>query len=331
MNDKGGTRAGNNLCFSVSGSDALVQVPAWWYTNLDHKKRHEPLTLFRSYAREPERYLKYDNYDAINVNKTVDIPCDYDGVMGVPISFLDKYCPEQFEILGLTSSSEECAGVPYTHSNGTRAFLNGHPIYSRCLILRRQSELSCVEDAIFDVYRLLLKGEEKAALDIALSLPDICGSVAYPEVSHIGKRYSRWYDEYIGKFEKMPSEKPCPWLNGYVVWYFRNCLKHCWQTGIDIPDKPYIDEVIKATAFIARFGGHTCIVTDSENATWSYEIDCLLLIAKLCRCALFYYIRNRELSSWPLGDGHMRLNSQSVSDAIAVTDALFDIYLAKSV
>ena len=68
-----------------------------WYTNLDIDKRHEPIDLVEKYT--PEKYPKYDNYDAINVDKTLDIPCDYDGVMGVPISFLDKYCPEQFKIL----------------------------------------------------------------------------------------------------------------------------------------------------------------------------------------------------------------------------------------
>ncbi len=69
-----------------------------WFTNIDVKKRHEDLILFRNYT--PEKYPKYDNYDAINVDKTVDIPHDYAGVMGVPITFLDKYNPEQFEILG---------------------------------------------------------------------------------------------------------------------------------------------------------------------------------------------------------------------------------------
>lgn len=71
-----------------------------WYTNLDHKKRHEPLDL-RGVYYDSEKYPKYDNYDAIEVSKTADIPCDYDGVMGVPITFLDKYCPEQFEIIGM--------------------------------------------------------------------------------------------------------------------------------------------------------------------------------------------------------------------------------------
>ncbi len=68
-----------------------------WFTNLDHKKRHEMLDLVCRYS--PEEYPKYDNYDAINVDHTSDIPYDYDGVMGVPITFLDKYNPEQFEIV----------------------------------------------------------------------------------------------------------------------------------------------------------------------------------------------------------------------------------------
>lgn len=73
-----------------------------WFTNLDHAKRHQmlPLDLGFTYAGHEEDYPRYDNYDAINVDKVSEIPCDYMGVMGVPITFLDKYCPEQFEILG---------------------------------------------------------------------------------------------------------------------------------------------------------------------------------------------------------------------------------------
>ena len=73
-----------------------------WFTNLDHKKRHEDLILYKKYT--PEEYPKYDNYNAINVNKVAEIPYDYDGIMGVPITFLDKYNPEQFEIVGCTES-----------------------------------------------------------------------------------------------------------------------------------------------------------------------------------------------------------------------------------
>ena len=72
-----------------------------WFTNLDIDKRHEQMILYKNY--NSEEYPHYDNYDAIEVSKTADIPCDYDGVMGVPITFMDKYNPEQFEILGLSS------------------------------------------------------------------------------------------------------------------------------------------------------------------------------------------------------------------------------------
>ena len=71
-----------------------------WFTNLDHPKRHEEIPLWREY--NPADYPRYDNYDAINVNKVADIPRDWDGAMGVPITFLDKHNPEQFEVLGVT-------------------------------------------------------------------------------------------------------------------------------------------------------------------------------------------------------------------------------------
>ncbi|MBQ3070430.1 MAG: adenine-specific methyltransferase EcoRI family protein [Tidjanibacter sp.] len=70
-----------------------------WFTNLDIEKKHEELILYKHYT--PEEYPTYDNYEAINVNKTSDTPCDYDGVMGVPITFLDKYNPDQFEIINI--------------------------------------------------------------------------------------------------------------------------------------------------------------------------------------------------------------------------------------
>ena len=77
----------------------LVNVPSIWFTNLDHRKRHETLPLYRQYR--PKEFPKYDNYDAINVDKTSDIPYDYEGIMGVPITFIDKYNPEQFELIGI--------------------------------------------------------------------------------------------------------------------------------------------------------------------------------------------------------------------------------------
>ena len=79
-----------------------------WFTNLDISKRHEDLILYKQYS--PEEYPTYDNYDAINVDRVADIPMDYDGVMGVPITFMDKYNPEQFEIIG----ADGYDGTPFT-------------------------------------------------------------------------------------------------------------------------------------------------------------------------------------------------------------------------
>lgn len=73
-----------------------------WFTNLDIKKRHEQLILVKRYTKKD--YPSYDNYDGIEVNKVSDIPCDYAGIMGVPITFLDKYSPDQFEIIGITKT-----------------------------------------------------------------------------------------------------------------------------------------------------------------------------------------------------------------------------------
>jgi hypothetical protein len=99
-----------------------------WYTNLDIKKRHDDLILFKKYNSKD--YPKYDNYDAIEVSKVSEIPEDYYGAMGVPITFLDKYNPEQFEILGISNSARwigyECLTI-----------VNGKKIYNRILIKRR--------------------------------------------------------------------------------------------------------------------------------------------------------------------------------------------------
>ncbi len=130
-----------------------------WYTNLEHKKRHEDLILYKTYT--PEEYHKYDNLDAINVDRYSEIPCDYDGMMGVPVSFLTNYCPEQFEILGICRIPEyiEQLGIKrigeewmakYRAAGGTGHYTanmrdlvmteNGKPraIYSRIIIRRKK-------------------------------------------------------------------------------------------------------------------------------------------------------------------------------------------------
>lgn len=74
-----------------------------WFTNVDYKERHEKMILYKHYT--PEQYPKYENYNVIEVSKSADIPADYPGVMGVPISFIDKYTPEQFEIIGMAEDN----------------------------------------------------------------------------------------------------------------------------------------------------------------------------------------------------------------------------------
>ena len=144
-----------------------------WFTNMDIEKRHENMPLFRNYS--PDKYPRYDNYDAINVDRTVDIPCDYYGVMGVPITFLSQYNPEQFEIVAFRkgndgkdlvysftdnsqtvnvererereregaqcSRTSEFSFAEYRHpaANGERAYVNGQRKYARLLIRHKHS------------------------------------------------------------------------------------------------------------------------------------------------------------------------------------------------
>ena len=110
-----------------------------WFTNLDHNKRHEDLILYKPYT--PEDYPKYDNYDAINVDKTKEIPMDYKGAMGVPITFLDKYNPEQFEILGLSASAgynQKIVGIPFIGIKDARPIVNGKTAYARVFIKNKR-------------------------------------------------------------------------------------------------------------------------------------------------------------------------------------------------
>ena len=102
-----------------------------WFTNLDNAKRHEDLALSKNYS--PEEYPKYDNYDAIEVSKTIDIPMDYTGPMGVPITFLDKHNPDQFEILGNLGSY-----APDGYSLISKIFVNGNKVFKRILIKNRR-------------------------------------------------------------------------------------------------------------------------------------------------------------------------------------------------
>ena len=109
---------------------------ACWYTNLDHNKRHEKFIFSRNYYGHESEYPKYDNYDAINVDKTADIPGDYFEDMGVPITFLDKYNPEQFEIIGATESEGKgfSCGLLDVDSKVSQALVNGERKYKRLFV-----------------------------------------------------------------------------------------------------------------------------------------------------------------------------------------------------
>lgn len=126
-----------------------------WFTNIEHGRRHQPLQLMTmadniKYSKHKEirgvGYQQYENYDAIEVPFSDAIPADYDGAMGVPITFLDKYCPEQFEILGAAQGAEEIAGECYRGTLDTiqydggkaRPYLNGRWVYSRIIIRKKK-------------------------------------------------------------------------------------------------------------------------------------------------------------------------------------------------
>lgn len=114
---------GNNV-FEENGVRYGKVNNAIWFTNINHTKRNTPLDLYKKYSAD--EYPKYDNYDAIEVSKVSEIPMDYEGVMGVPITFLDKYCPTQFEIIKFRKGNDD-----------KDLSVNGKCPYFRILIRRR--------------------------------------------------------------------------------------------------------------------------------------------------------------------------------------------------
>ncbi|HHX2530744.1 TPA: adenine-specific methyltransferase EcoRI family protein [Neisseria subflava] len=110
--------------YRIIDGEVKARAQACWFTNLDHNKRHEELILYKRYTSE--EYPHYDNYDAVDVSKVAEIPCDFDGAMGVPITFLDKYNPEQFEIIKFRKGNDE-----------QDLSINGKCPYFRVLIKRK--------------------------------------------------------------------------------------------------------------------------------------------------------------------------------------------------
>ena len=140
---------GTEVELAEDGRKMISVAGTGWYTNLDHGRRHQPLSLMTmeeniKFSKHKEikgnAYQKYDNYDAIEVPFTDAIPSDYDGVMGVPISFLDKYCPEQFEIIGATESEGKgfSMGLWSVNSKVSQPLINNVKIYKRIFIIHKK-------------------------------------------------------------------------------------------------------------------------------------------------------------------------------------------------
>ncbi len=129
----------NTVRWFITPSGELYETArTFWYTNLDIRKRHEDIILYKTYKNNELDYPKYDNYNAIEVSKTKEIPIDYNGYIGVPITFMDKYNPEQFEILGIMNTGEENKGIRYQDTPHGRPIINGVEKYLRILIRHKR-------------------------------------------------------------------------------------------------------------------------------------------------------------------------------------------------
>ena len=123
----------------VDHKEGMIRVSGVvWFTNIDNSKRHEDLVLCKNYSAE--EFPTYDNYEAINVDKTKDIPMDYKGAMGVPITFMDKYNPDQFEIIWTTDRGGDGMLEEYkkTHNRFDAPVLKGKGIYKRIIIKNKR-------------------------------------------------------------------------------------------------------------------------------------------------------------------------------------------------
>ena len=126
-----------SMTFSLP-DNSKVQVNACWFTNLNHHKRNSPIVLYKQYS--PQEYPHYDNYNAINVSKVKEIPMNYDGAMGVPITFLDKYCPSQFTIEDANEyvTSDSVPVKVHGLIKDNHSAINGKPVYARIVIKHRE-------------------------------------------------------------------------------------------------------------------------------------------------------------------------------------------------
>jgi hypothetical protein len=134
---------GTEICVNGEGKTIIATNGCLWLTNLEFSRRHESLDLTKEYKGNEKNFPKYDNCDGINVNRTQDIPKDYYGLMGVPITFLHKYNPSQFEIVRFRKGDD-----------GKDLRINGKCPYFRILIKKRKN----IDNKIFDVYNEVKRG-----------------------------------------------------------------------------------------------------------------------------------------------------------------------------
>jgi len=123
-----------------NGQKYFSMGSVYWFTNLENRKRNEDIMLYKTYYGNESEYPKFDNYDAINVNKVADIPMDYKGAMGVPITFIDKYNPEQFEIIS-SNDVRVNENIPIKEHGlikDKEGAINGKPTYVRVLIKNKR-------------------------------------------------------------------------------------------------------------------------------------------------------------------------------------------------
>ncbi|HEB9308901.1 TPA: adenosine deaminase [Campylobacter coli] len=130
----------NCVRWFINTKGELVEgARSFWFSNINNQKRNKKISLNRKYNNQD--YITYDNYNAIEISKSKDIPSDYTGIMGVPITFLDKYNPQQFEIIGADYqvNSGELIYIKRNDWNGKtdRAYINGKRLYSRIFIKHR--------------------------------------------------------------------------------------------------------------------------------------------------------------------------------------------------
>ena len=197
-----------------------------WFTNLDVAKRHEKLILWKKYT--PEEYPKYDNYDAINVDKVSEIPCNYDGVMGVPITFLDSYNPEQFEILGYTAKDMGVDCIKFYEN--LEQSLEGKPFernmksarFSPMIVYEEKPSKTCYRASNVDGYMLKLMVvflfERKMRLNRIEEMRKI-------KISNVQALDDNFRQECIKEFHII-SVHICPHChNGFVVMHHMKAQK----------------------------------------------------------------------------------------------------------